>query len=60
MSSLLNLENLQELRDLCSELKPPPYASLNPSAVRWRLAPDEVRQLLLSRSDFEATEDPNE
>ncbi|CAK9016680.1 unnamed protein product [Durusdinium trenchii] len=44
MSSLLNLESLEELRELCSELK-------------WRLAPDEVRQLLLSRSDFEATEE---
>lgn len=44
MSSLLNLESLEELRELCSELK-------------WRLAPDEVRKLLLSRSDFEATQE---
>lgn len=44
MSSLLNLESLEELRELCSELK-------------WRLAPEEVRKLLMSRSDFEATEE---
>lgn len=44
MSSLLNLESLEELRELCSELK-------------WRLAPEEVRKLLMSRTDFEATEE---
>eukprot|EP00438_Fugacium_kawagutii_P014533 Skav232276 [mRNA] locus=scaffold882:194433:196313:- [translate_table: standard] len=44
MSSLLNLESLEELRELCSELK-------------WRLAPEEVRKLLMSRTDFEATQE---
>ncbi|CAE7728026.1 COG4 [Symbiodinium sp. CCMP2456] len=45
MSSLLNLESLDELRELCSELR------------TWRLTPDEMQKLLQSRSDFEATED---
>ncbi|CAJ1359243.1 unnamed protein product [Effrenium voratum] len=45
MSSLLNLESVDELRELCSELK------------TWRLTDEEVRKLLLSRSDFEATEE---
>ncbi|CAE7684239.1 COG4 [Symbiodinium pilosum] len=45
MSSLLNLESLDELRELCSDLR------------TWRLTSDEMQKLLQSRVDFEATED---
>eukprot|EP00931_Biecheleriopsis_adriatica_P051872 TRINITY_DN30121_c0_g1_i1.p1 TRINITY_DN30121_c0_g1~~TRINITY_DN30121_c0_g1_i1.p1 ORF type:complete len:764 (+),score=218.72 TRINITY_DN30121_c0_g1_i1:55-2346(+) len=45
ISSLLNLENLEELREICSEIR------------TWRLAPEEIRSLLVSRTDFDATEE---
>merc|ERR1711920_742690 len=44
MSSLLSLEGVEELRDICGELR------------SWRLSPEEIRTLLASRTDFEATE----
>ncbi|CAE8691685.1 unnamed protein product, partial [Polarella glacialis] len=44
MSSLLNLEGVDELREMSSEIR------------TWRLAPDEIRKLLHSRSDFDASE----
>eukprot|EP00440_Ansanella_granifera_P043347 gb/GFBE01046988.1/.p1 GENE.gb/GFBE01046988.1/~~gb/GFBE01046988.1/.p1 ORF type:complete len:759 (+),score=195.53 gb/GFBE01046988.1/:1-2277(+) len=45
MSSLLNLESVEELREICSEIR------------TWRLSPDETRKLLASRSDFDATKE---
>lgn len=44
MSTLLNLENATELRELDSEMK------------TWRITPEEMRKLLGSRVDFGATE----
>lgn len=44
MSTLLNLENAAELRELYSEMR------------TWRLTADEIRKLLASRVDFDATE----
>lgn len=44
MSSLLNLESATELREFYGE------------ARSWRLAPDEARQLLRARVDFEVSE----
>jgi hypothetical protein len=45
MSTLLNLENAAELRELYSETR------------TWRLTADEIRKLLASRVDFDATEE---
>jgi len=44
MSNLLNLENAQELREVCGEMK------------TWRLIPDEIRKLIACRVDFDVTE----
>merc|ERR1719195_545813 len=44
MSSLLNLESVDELRELYGETR------------SWRLVPDEMRQLLTSRVDFKVTD----
>jgi hypothetical protein len=44
MSSLLTLEGVEELREICGELR------------SWKLAPDEIRTLLEARTDFDATE----
>merc|ERR1712178_656198 len=41
MSTLLNLENATELRELYSEMR------------QWRLTPEEMRKLLASRVDFD-------
>jgi len=45
MSGLLNLENAEELRELSAEMR------------TWRLTPDEIRKLIMSRSDFDASEE---
>ncbi|CAK0895332.1 unnamed protein product [Prorocentrum cordatum] len=44
MSSLLSLEGVEELRDICGELR------------SWRLSPEEIRTLLEARTDFDATQ----
>lgn len=44
MSSILNLESTEELRDLCNEMR------------TWRLTSEEMQKLLISRTDFDATE----
>jgi hypothetical protein len=44
MSTLLNLENATELREMYSEMR------------TWRLTAEEIRKLLGSRVDFDATE----
>lgn len=44
MSQLLNLESGAELREICNELR------------SWRLQPDQMRSLILSRVDFDVTE----
>eukprot|EP00930_Biecheleria_cincta_P017318 TRINITY_DN13802_c0_g2_i2.p1 TRINITY_DN13802_c0_g2~~TRINITY_DN13802_c0_g2_i2.p1 ORF type:complete len:645 (-),score=163.80 TRINITY_DN13802_c0_g2_i2:75-2009(-) len=45
MASLLNLESVEELKEILPDMR------------TWRLAPDEIRKLLASRSDFDASED---
>jgi len=44
MTSLVTLENANELRELYSETR------------TWRLAPDEIRKLLGSRIDLDVTQ----
>merc|ERR1712228_945506 len=43
MSSLLNLENIEELQELYGEMR------------SWRLEAEEIRKLLTSRVDFDVT-----
>lgn len=44
MASLLSLESMEELRELFAEVR------------NWKLAPEEIRKLLASRTDLEASE----
>lgn len=45
MSSLLNLETVDELREICGEMR------------SWRIEPDEIRTLIKARVDFPAREE---